>query len=67
MRDVAEKYAMADIATMKDSERAEGRTEGMDRVSKLINHLARQGKTDEILKVTSDPDYRDQMLKSLNM
>ena len=46
---------------------AQGQEQGMDRVSKLINHLAKQGKTDEILKVTSDTEYRDQMLKALNM
>ena len=44
--------------------RAEGSIDGMNRLSKLVNHLARQGKTDEILKVTSDPEYRDQMLKA---
>ena len=45
----------------------EGRAEGMDRVSKLVNYLAKQDKTDEILKVTSDPEYRDQMLNTLNL
>ena len=47
--------------------RAEGCAEGMDRVSKLVNYLASQGKTDEVLKVTSDPEYRDRMLDTLNM
>ena len=46
---------------------AEGFAEGMDSLSRLINHLARQGKTEEVLKVTSDPDYRDRMLKTLNL
>ena len=43
---------------------SEGKAEGMDNLSKLINHLAKQGLTDEILKVTSDETYRDQMLKN---
>ena len=47
--------------------RAEGRAEGIDNLSKLVNHLAKQGKTEDILKVTSDPEYRDQMLKAFNM
>ena len=45
----------------------QGKAEGMDNLSKLINHLAKQGLTDEILKVTSDETYRDQMLKTLNL
>lgn len=59
---------MCDVAQrLEERGVAKGRTEGMDRVSKLVNFLAKQGKTDEILKVTSDPKYRDQMLKTFNM
>ncbi|MCR5651743.1 MAG: hypothetical protein K6F86_11255 [Lachnospiraceae bacterium] len=45
----------------------QGEERGMDKLSELINHLAKQGKTDEILKVTSDPIYRDKMLKAFNL
>ena len=51
----------------RDAGREQGRAEGMDRVSRLVNHFAKQNKTDEILKITSDPEYRDKMLKALNM
>lgn len=58
---------MAAIMDAKREGRTEGKTEGMDNLSKLINHLAKQGLTDEILKVTSDETHRDQMLKTLNL
>ena len=58
---------MAAIMDAKREGKAEGKAEGMDNLSKLINHLAKQGLTDEILKVTSDETYRDQMLKTLNL
>ena len=65
---------MQNMAAIMDAKRegkaegkAEGMAEGMDNLSKLINHLAKQGLTDEILKVTSDETYRDQMLKTLNL
>ena len=54
---------MENMAAIMDAKR-EGKAEGMDNLSKLINHLAKQGLTDEILKVTSDETYRDQMLKN---
>ena len=54
---------MQNMAAIMDAKR-EGKAEGMDNLSKLINHLAKQGLTDEILKVTSDETYRDQMLKN---
>ena len=70
--DRKEVSTMCDVAQMLEDRGiakgiAQGQEQGMDRVSKLINHLAKQGKTDEILKVTSDTEYRDQMLKALNM
>ncbi len=40
----------------------QGEKRGMDKLSVLINHLAKQGKTDEILKVTSDAVYRNKII-----
>ncbi len=45
----------------------DGRREGEERMCKLINSLAQQGAMDEILRVTSDEMYRDQMIKNLNL
>ena len=64
MCEVAQKLEERGMIKGEAKGRAEGSIDGMNRLSKLVNHLARQGKTDEILKVTSDPEYRDQMLKA---
>ena len=47
--------------------RAEGRAEGADRVTKLYLHLMDSGQDTEMKKAMKDPEYREQLLKTLNM
>ncbi len=47
--------------------RAEGRAEGADRVTKLYLHLMNNGQDTEMKKAMEDPEYREQLLKTLNL
>ena len=64
---LAEKYAMADIATMRLNDRAEGRAEGEDRVTKLYRHLMSLGNTEDLEKAMNDKTYREQLMKTLGL
>ena len=57
------KYAMADIVTM----RAEARRKGGEEVAKLYKHLMSQGRDEEWQKAVEDPEYCDELIKSLNL
>ena len=41
----------------------EGREEGMKLLDDLYGLLAESGRTDDILRATKDPEYRDKLLK----
>lgn len=45
--------------------KAEGRLEGMNVLSALINRLIELGRNDDISKVTTDAGYRDQLIAEL--
>ena len=47
--------------------RAEGRAEGANRVTKLYLHLMNNGQDTEMKKAMEDPEYREQLLKTLNL
>ncbi|SFK94823.1 hypothetical protein SAMN05216390_1065 [Lachnospiraceae bacterium KH1T2] len=47
--------------------RAKGETKGADRVSKLYLYLMSNSRNADMEKAMRDADYRDQLLKTLNM
>ena len=47
--------------------RKEGRAEGVDRMSKLVTHLLKQGNPVDAERAASDPEFREQMFKALNL
>lgn len=44
-----------------------GLTQGMDRLSALVQKLLSDNRSSDIARVTSDPDYRDQLLAQYNL
>ena len=40
-----------------------GRSEGLLQMYALIEKLLEEGKTDDVKRIGSDPDYRDKLLK----
>ena len=46
---------------------AEGRAEGEQRMGMLMSKLLSLGKTEEAMKASSDPEYRNQLYKQYNL
>lgn len=56
---------------MREAGRAAGRLEGeeaaFDRLNQLVQLLAEQKRTDDIVKVANDREYQKQLLKEFNL
>ena len=50
-----------------DMGRREGRTEGEQRMGVLMSQLLSSGKTEEAMKASSNPEYRNQLYKQYNL
>lgn len=53
--------------SMRDDGRQEGRAEGEQRLGALMSKLLSLGKTEEAMKASSDPEYRNQLYKQYNL
>ena len=61
-----EKYNW-DMASAIAKGKSEGINEGEKRLAALINILIQNGLSDEISKVTTDPEYRDALYKQYKL
>lgn len=59
------------IQDEREAERAAGRLEGeeaaFDRLNQLVQLLAEQKRTDDIVKAANDREYQKQLLKEFNL
>ena len=53
--------------SMRDDGRNEGREEGEQRLGALMSQLLSLGKTDDAMKASSDPEFRNQLYKQYNL
>ena len=61
MKDICDRNARDDYVRMEG--RAEGRTEGEDKMNRLILSLIQAGRQEDIEKVAKDKKYRDLLYK----
>ena len=55
------------LAEGRTEGRAEGRAEGADRMASLGDLLLKKGRTDDLRRSFSDPDYREQLFKEFGI
>jgi flagellar biosynthesis/type III secretory pathway protein FliH len=51
----------------RDEGRKEGRDEGYDKLSSLIKELMACGKSADIERVVTDPEYRDKLIEDMGL
>ena len=68
MKEIEEAIRMTELGRMLvEDGRTEGRAEGTARVNKLIQKLAEENRTDDILKSAADADYQNKLFEEFNL